>query len=184
MCTKENSGVGEDSWEFLELQGDPTSPSQRKSIQNIHWKDWCWSWNSNPLATWFEDLTHLKRPWYWEWLKVGGEGDDRGWDDWMASPTQWTWVWVDQTHVLGGLLQLAMDREAWRAAVHGVTMSQTQLSDWTELKLFSCRIDWFYLLAVQGTLKSLLQHHNSKVSKVQLSLWSNSCMCTWLLEKP
>ena len=38
-------------------------------------------------------LTHWKRPWCWERLKVGGEGDNRGWDDWMASPTQWTWVW-------------------------------------------------------------------------------------------
>ena len=47
------------------------------------------------LATWHKELTHLKRPWYWEQLKVGGEGDDRGWDGWMASPIQWTWVWVN-----------------------------------------------------------------------------------------
>ena len=90
-----NCGIGEDSWESLGLQGDPTSPSKRKSVLNIHWKDWCWSWNSNTLATWCEELTHLKRPWCWERLKVGGEGDDRGWDGWMASPTQWTWVWVN-----------------------------------------------------------------------------------------
>ena len=61
---------------------------------NIRWKDCCWSWNSNTLATWCEELTHLKRRWCWETLKVGGEGDNRGWDGWMASPTQWTWVWV------------------------------------------------------------------------------------------
>ena len=66
-----------------------------RSVLNIHWKDWCWSWNSNTLATWCEELTHLKRPWWWEKLKVGGEGDSRGWDGWMASPTQWTWVWVN-----------------------------------------------------------------------------------------
>ena len=41
------------------------------------------------LATWGEELTHLKRPWCWESLKAGGEGDDRGWDDWMASLTRW-----------------------------------------------------------------------------------------------
>ena len=41
-----------------------------------------------------EGLTHLKRPWCWEKLRTGGEGDDRGWDVWMASLTQWTWVWV------------------------------------------------------------------------------------------
>ena len=46
------------------------------------------------LAIWCEEPTHWKRPWCWERLKVGGEGDDRGWDGWVASPTQWTWVWV------------------------------------------------------------------------------------------
>ena len=55
---------------------------------------WCWSWNSNTLATWCEELTHWKRPWCWERLKAW-EGDNRGWDGWMASLTQWTWVWVN-----------------------------------------------------------------------------------------
>ena len=49
-----------------------------KSVLNIHWRDWCWSWCSNTLATWCEELTHLKRPWFWERLKAGGEGTDRG----------------------------------------------------------------------------------------------------------
>ena len=61
----------------------------------IHWKAWCcWSWNSNTLATWCEERTHLKRPWCWERLRAGGEGDNTGWDGWMASPTLWTWVWA------------------------------------------------------------------------------------------
>ena len=60
-------GVGEDSWESLGLQGDPTSPS----------------------VDWFEKTVNLGK------LKAGGEGDDRGWDGWMASQTQWTWVWVN-----------------------------------------------------------------------------------------
>jgi len=60
-----------------------------------HWKDWCWSWNSNTLATWCKELIHWKRPWFWERSKAGGEGDDRGWDGWMASLTRWTWVWVN-----------------------------------------------------------------------------------------
>ena len=76
----------------------------RRSNQSIlkeigpgcNWKDWCWSWNSNTLATWCEELTHLKRPWCWERLKAG-EGDNIGWDGWMASLTQWTWVWVDSS---------------------------------------------------------------------------------------
>ena len=89
-----NCGVGEDSWESLGLQGDQTSQSSRKSVLIIHWKDWCWSWSSNPLATWCEELTHWKRPWCWERLKAVGEGDDRGWDGWMASLTRWIWVWA------------------------------------------------------------------------------------------
>ena len=59
--------------------------SWKKSTLNIHWKDWCWSWSSNTLATWYKELTHWKRPWYWERLRAGGEGDDRGCDGWMAS---------------------------------------------------------------------------------------------------
>ena len=90
-----NSGDGEDSWESLGQQGDPTSPSWRRSVLSIHWKDWCWSWNSTILATWCKELTHWKRPWCWERLKAGEVGDDRGWDGWMASLTQWTWVWVN-----------------------------------------------------------------------------------------
>ena len=90
-----NCGVGEDSWESLGLQGDPISPSLRRSVLGVHWRDWCWNWNSNTLATWWEVLTHLKRPWCWERLEAGGEGDNRGWDGWMASPIRWKWVWVD-----------------------------------------------------------------------------------------
>ena len=56
------------------------------------WKDWCWSWNSNTLVTWCEELTHWKRPWCWERLRARGEVGNRGWDCWMASLTQWTWV--------------------------------------------------------------------------------------------
>ena len=82
-----NCGVGEDSRESLGLQGDPTGSSGL----GVHWKDWCWSWNS----TWCEELIHLKRPWCWEKLRAAGEGNDRGWDGWMALPTRWTWVWVD-----------------------------------------------------------------------------------------
>ena len=82
----------------LVLEKTLESPLDCKEIQsvlNVHWKNWCWSWNSKTLATWCKELTHLKRPWCWERLKAGGERDDRGWDGWMASPTQWTWVWVN-----------------------------------------------------------------------------------------
>ena len=78
-----------------------------EDILNIHWKDWCWSWSSNTLATWCKELTHRKRPWCWERSKAG-EGDNRGWDGWMASPTQWTWVWASSW-------SWWWDRETWYA---------------------------------------------------------------------
>ena len=90
-----NCGVGEDSWEALGLQGDLTSPFWRRSALGFLWKEWCWSWNSSTLATSWKELTHWKRLCCWEALGAGGEGDDRGWDGWMASQTRWTWVWVN-----------------------------------------------------------------------------------------
>ena len=78
-----NCGVGEDSWESLGLQGDPTSSSWRRSALGVHWKDWCWSWNSNNLATSCKELTHWRRPWCWEGLGAGGEGDDRASSVWL-----------------------------------------------------------------------------------------------------
>ena len=99
LSTKElmllNCGVGEDSWESLGLQGDPTSPFWRRSALSVLWKEWCSSWNSSTLATSCEELTHWKRLWCWEGLGAGGEGDDRGWDGWMASLTRRIWVWVN-----------------------------------------------------------------------------------------
>ena len=85
------------------------------------------SWNSNTLATSCEELTHWKRPWCWEGLGAGGEGDDKGWDGWMASPTRCT--------SLGELQELVMDRESWHALIHGVAKSWTRMSNWAELKL-------------------------------------------------
>ena len=88
-----NCGAGVDSWESLGQQGDSTSQTERKSIPKIHRKDW--SWSSNSLEIWWKELTHWKRLWCWERLKAGGEGGNRGWDGWMASLTQWTWVWAN-----------------------------------------------------------------------------------------
>ena len=65
-----------------------------QSILNVHWRDWCLDWSSKPLATWCQEPTHRKRPLYWKRLKAG-EGGDRGWDSWMASLTQWIWVWAN-----------------------------------------------------------------------------------------
>ena len=102
----------------------------RRSVLGFLWKEWCWSWNSSTLATSCEELTHWKRLWCWEGL--GAEGDDQGWDGWMASLTGWTWVWVNSWSWWW--------REACRAEIHGVAKSWTRLRDWTE---YSQRISWF-----------------------------------------
>ena len=110
-----NYDVGEDSWESLGQQS--WTFIGRTDVE------------AETLILWPPDakkLTHLKRPWCWERLKAGGEGDDRGWDGWMSSPTRWTWVWASSGNWW-------WTGEAWRAAVHGVTKSKTQLSYWTEL---------------------------------------------------
>ena len=79
------------------------------------------------LATWCKEPTHWKRPSCWERSEVGGEGDGRGWDGWMASPTQWTWVWASS--------KLVMDREACHTACGpGGSQSWAWLCNWTELK--------------------------------------------------
>ena len=91
-----NCSVGEDSWESLGLQGDPTSPFWRRSTLGFLWREWCYIWNSSTLATSCKELkTNWKRLWCWEGLGAGGEGDDRGWDGWMAWLTRWMWVWVN-----------------------------------------------------------------------------------------
>ena len=88
---------------------------------NLHWKYWCWSWSSDTLATWCKEPTHLKRPWCWERLKAGEAGDAWGWDGWITSLTQLTWVW-------------ASSRRWWMTGKHGIVQSmglQRVREDWT-----------------------------------------------------
>ena len=68
--------------------------------------------SSNTLAIWCEEPTHWKRRWCWKRLRAREEGDDRGWDGWTESLTQWTWVWANFGREW---------REVWCAAVHGIT---------------------------------------------------------------
>ena len=114
------------------------SPLDCKEIQPVHPKgDQSWVFlgrndaKASTLATSCEELTHWKRLWCWEGLGAGGEGDDRGWDGWMASPTQWTWVSVNS-------------RGWWWTGRPGVLRfmgSQRVGHDWaTELNLYLLQI--------------------------------------------
>ena len=76
-------------------QGDQTSPSQRKPTLNIHWQDWCWSWSSNTLDTWIWRANSLEKTLMLGKIEGRRKGEDRGWDGWMASWIQWTWVWAN-----------------------------------------------------------------------------------------
>ena len=94
------------NWYFLTVMLEKTleSPLECKEIKLVNPKGnqfWIFIGRTdaeaetpNTLATWCEERTHLKRLWCWGRLKAGGEGDDRGWDGWMASLTQWIWVLV------------------------------------------------------------------------------------------
>ena len=116
----------------------------------------------------------LKKPWCWEWLKAGGEGDDRGWDGWMASPTRCTWVWV----ISGSWWWTGRPR---RAAVHGVAKSLTQLRDWTELMyyqrcFFLCGVSlenfkWGLGWFSQGTSSEEPSYQCRRLERLGFDLW-------------
>ena len=141
------------------------SPLDCKEIQPVHPKgnqSWIVTGRTdseaetpNSLATWCQELTHLKRLWCWERLKAGGEGDDRGWDGWIASPIQWTCIW-------------ASSRSWWWTGKPGVLQSMvlqrvghdwTTEQNWTDIFLF-------------------LKYH------LNISLWGwqryeRNCSCKW-----
>ena len=105
------------------------------------------SWSSNTLATSCEELTHWKRLWCWEGLGAGGEGDYRGWDGSMASPTWLMWLWVNSGRWWC----------TWHAVIHGIAKSRTQLSDWTEL---NWRDKW------------IIPYGSTRLLRIKFNLWS------------
>ena len=154
-----NCGVGEDSWESLRLQGDPTSPFWRRFALGFLWRECCESWNSSTLATSCEDLTHWKRPWCWEGLGAGGEGDDRGCDGWMTSLTRWTWVWMNS-------------RSWWWTGRPGVLRFmglQRVGHDWTT------ELNWTELIPVSSYILIFLMSYHYLVRCIVCTKWNLPC---------
>ena len=118
------------------------------------------------MATSCEELTHWKIPCCWEELGAGGEGDDRRWDGWVASPTQWTWVWVDSG-------------SWWWTGRPGVlrfmgSQSQKQLNYWTELNWKRCRPNIFSDIIVARATCTCAQS-SCRISLFLLISWPLCC---------
>ena len=118
-----NSGAGEDYWESLGQQGNQTNQSQRKSTLDNHWKDWCWSWSSNTLATLWEDPTHLKD------LDTGkdwGQEEKAATKDEMVGSHVW-----HKAHSLSKLQEILQDKKPGMLQSLG-SQGQIWLSAWTK----------------------------------------------------
>ena len=90
-----NCGVGEDSWRVPWTARSSNQSILKEISPEYSLEGLMLKLKLKYFGHWCEELTYWKRPWCWERLKAGGEGDNRGWDGWMASPTRWTWVWVN-----------------------------------------------------------------------------------------
>ena len=117
----------------------PSAPHSALRAHMVRGGKYCpLSWNSSTLATSCEELTHWKRLWCWEGLGAGGEGDNRGWDGWMASLTRWTWVWVNSG-------------SWWWTERPGMLGSQRVEHDWvTELNWTLSFVCFFFLFLLLG----------------------------------
>ena len=189
-----NCGTGEDSWKSLQQWGDQTGQSHGRSTLNIHWKDWYWSWSSSILIIWYEQMSHWKSPWCWERLRAEGEEGIRGWDGCTVPPKQWIQTWARECEC--ELWEMVRDREAWRATVHGVIKSWTQLGDWTKAVIILSEYVWkhfrwqlsFTLTVVDGparwakkwaTRQVILSSYKQRSTFIKLHLKPRLFQGTW-----
>ena len=93
------------------------------------------------ISTWCEELTHWKRPWCWETLRAEGERDDRGWDGWMTSLTQWTWVWVDS----GSWWWTGRPDVLWFIESQRVGHNWVTELNWNELYIYAPVLECFFM---------------------------------------
>ena len=107
------------------------------------------------MSTWCKEPTHWKRPWCWERLRAGGEGDDRGWDGWMASSIRWAWIWVNSrswwwTGRTGMLRFMGLQRVRhdwvtelnWKYVWKKLPIRKRSLLKWYYLWLFEVEAPW------------------------------------------
>ena len=154
------------------------SPLDCKEIQSVHPKgDQSWVFigrtdtEAETPVLWpphAKRLTHWKRPWCWEGLGAGGEGDDRGWDGWMAPPNWWTWVWVDS----GSWWWTGRPGVLWFMGSQRIGHNWvTELTDWCSLENLILLIDWVHVGC-------------SHLSSVQLfvMLWTLACQAPQSIE--
>ena len=141
-----NCGVGEDSWESLGLQGDPTSPSSRRSVPGVLWKGLMLKLKLQYFGHLMQRVDSLEKT-----LMLGRIGGRR-----RRGQQRMRWLdgITDSMDVsLSELRALVMDREAWRAATHGVAKSQTRLRDWIELnwKVFHQQLKFYNVIHVSSS---------------------------------
>ena len=132
--------------------------------------------NCSTLAISCEELTHWKRLWCWEGLGAGGDGDDKGWDAWMASLTRWTWVWVNS----GSWWWTGRPGVLWFMGSQRVGHDWAAELNWTEINhvpIMACNCNYFYFLSGYWLWKLVNTFYIVTITAAAKSLQSCPTLC-------